>query len=362
MKSAPIAIIGGGLSGLCSAYRLHQRGIAFQLFEARDRLGGRIFSTQPHGLDLGPSWFWPGQQQIASLIMELGLQAQVHAQASDGLSVMEYADGSLQRSHGGASMAGSNRLAGGMKRIIDTLAGSLPAECIQTSNDVQHIARTADGISLGIRQFAAESTRPFSHVILALPPRVVSQRIRFQPELPSIEKQWLDQVPTWMAGQCKFIAEYADAFWLEQGLSGDGFSQLGPLSEIHDASPLSGSTQALFGFVGIAPEQRRGKDNALKQAAIEQLTRLFGDAAGSPIAVHLKDWAFDERTATDHDRRVQGSQGHSRPTLDREWDDRVLWAGTETASLSNHSNGYLEGAVESGNRAAALAVQLLEHT
>ena len=360
MTSAPIAIVGGGLSGLCAAYYLQQQGIAFELFEARARLGGRILGTQTHGLDLGPSWFWPGQRQIASLIMELGLQEHIFPQASDGLSVMEYGDGSLQRSHGGASMAGSNRLAGGMTLIIETLAGILPTESIQISSDVLHIAQTPNGISITIRQFSAESTRHFRHVILALPPRVVSQSISFHPGLPSKDEQLLDQVPTWMAGQCKFIAEYADAFWLEQGLSGDGFSQLGPLSEIHDASAHSGNTSALFGFVGIAPEQRHGKDDALKQAAIHQLTRMFGEAAGSPIAVHLKDWAFDKRTATVHDRSLHRAQGHGRPTLGTEWQDRVLWAGTETAGLTEHANGYLEGAVESGNRAATLAAKLLD--
>ena len=38
----PIAIIGGGLSGLYTAYLLQQQGIEATVYEARDRLGGRI--------------------------------------------------------------------------------------------------------------------------------------------------------------------------------------------------------------------------------------------------------------------------------------------------------------------------------
>ena len=55
MSETKIAIIGGGLAGLYAAYRLRQLGIAFDLFEARNRLGGRILSTESGGFDLGPS-------------------------------------------------------------------------------------------------------------------------------------------------------------------------------------------------------------------------------------------------------------------------------------------------------------------
>ena len=42
MQNLPIAILGGGLSGLYAAFLLEQRGIDYILLEARDRLGGRI--------------------------------------------------------------------------------------------------------------------------------------------------------------------------------------------------------------------------------------------------------------------------------------------------------------------------------
>ena len=42
-----IAIIGGGLSGLALARHLARDGCDFQLFEARNRFGGRIHSLQP---------------------------------------------------------------------------------------------------------------------------------------------------------------------------------------------------------------------------------------------------------------------------------------------------------------------------
>jgi monoamine oxidase len=41
----PVAILGGGLAGLHSARLLHAAGVGFRLFQARDRLGGRILSA-----------------------------------------------------------------------------------------------------------------------------------------------------------------------------------------------------------------------------------------------------------------------------------------------------------------------------
>jgi len=39
-----VLIIGGGISGLHTAYQLQKQGTSFMLIEARDRLGGRILS------------------------------------------------------------------------------------------------------------------------------------------------------------------------------------------------------------------------------------------------------------------------------------------------------------------------------
>ena len=52
-------------------------GADFQLFEARDRLGGRILTVDDtgapsdDGFDLGPAWIWPRvQPALAALVSE----------------------------------------------------------------------------------------------------------------------------------------------------------------------------------------------------------------------------------------------------------------------------------------------------
>ena len=56
---AEVLIIGGGLTGLTLAYLLQEKGIHCNVVEARNRLGGRIFtesyeSSQP--LEMGATW------------------------------------------------------------------------------------------------------------------------------------------------------------------------------------------------------------------------------------------------------------------------------------------------------------------
>jgi monoamine oxidase len=370
MKKQPsVTIVGGGLSGLVVAYRLIQLGIGFTLFEANSRFGGRILSTSlingeqydvTHpAVDLGPSWFWPGQSHFARLIQELGLANSVYAQASTGNSVMEYGDGSIESGRGSASMAGSYRLSGGLyhlvQRLIEVVAVSATDALISKAT-VKLIRRNAFGLVAVVERESGPQEIGSQEVVLALPPRLVARTIAFEPELSDEYAASLLAIPTWMAGQAKLVAVYDKPFWQDKGLSGDALSQLGPLVEIHDASPKTGGPYALFGFVGV-PVAHRSNAERIKAEAVSQLTRLFGEQAANPMAIHLKDWAADSLTSTDLDHHAAHRHVSSAIDLTTVPGLDVIWAGTETAEATNHTNGYLEGAVEAGERAASILAQ-----
>jgi oxygen-dependent protoporphyrinogen oxidase len=71
----PIAIIGGGITGLAAAHRLARQGRAFRLFEASARLGGNIRTERDGGwlLEAGPNSLQL-TPAVAALCTELGLQ------------------------------------------------------------------------------------------------------------------------------------------------------------------------------------------------------------------------------------------------------------------------------------------------
>ncbi len=194
-------------------------------------------------------------------------------------------------------------------------------------------------------------------VVFAMPPRLVEQTIEFDPPLTSARASALRANATWMAGHAKLLAVYEAAFWRAEGLSGDAISHRGPLGEIHDASPDGGGPYALFGFFGVPASYRAAHEEELRAAAIEQLARLFGSQARSPLAVTIKDWARDPRTATqlDQDLSNQHAFGTMTELAEPEWDGNIIWSGSETADGHNvQFGGYLEGAVAASVRTVGL--------
>ncbi len=73
----PVAIIGGGITGLTAAFSLKQRGIPVRLFEAAPRVGGVIQSARRDGYlaEFGPNSILETSPLIAGLVRELGLES-----------------------------------------------------------------------------------------------------------------------------------------------------------------------------------------------------------------------------------------------------------------------------------------------
>ena len=347
-----VMIIGGGLSGLRAATELDARGIDYLVLEARDRFGGRILSKSGVGkdnlYDLGPAWLWPGQPRMIKLIADLGLQ--VFEQHANGRVVFQDRDGSVRRDLSFTTMKGSLRVAGGMAQVVDGMADRLAHSRLLKGHAVTNLIRSSAGIEAIAYHHGVETSIKARCAVLAIPPRVAVETIKFDPDPGTAARGAMKGVPTWMAGQAKLIAIYDRPFWREAGLSGDGISHKGPLFEIHDASPVSGDESALFGFVGRPAIHRRGNSSSLVEASIAQLTTMFGEQANSPIDVISHDWATEAYTARDADADISATHpGYGMPgALARLWDGRLAFASTEVA---RSFGGLMEGALEAAEQA-----------
>ena len=338
-----VIIVGAGLSGLNLAHQLSLQGTSFHLLEARGRVGGRILST-PSGdafYDMGPAWFWQGQPRIAALIKKVSLQ--VFEQFAKGDLSFEDQNGAVQRGRGFPSIIGSYRINGGFASLIQALLHSLPPQSVTMQTTVTNIVQRKDGVQVntnGQTYFA-------KHIVFALPPRIISATITFDPPLkPSLQNS-LSNVPTWMATQAKAIAVYDSPFWRDEGLSGGASSRFGPMVEMHDASPTTGRSFAIFGFIGVLPESRKD-EITLRSALIQQLGRLFGPKATKPRELIVKDWAYDLFTSTDEDLKPLYTHPTYRQILP-EWQNKIHFSGTEVAPKFG---GYLEGALEAAENTA----------
>lgn len=361
---ARIAIVGGGLSGLCAAFLLEQKGLHdWVLFEGRDTLGGRVLSlpfaagagAAVDRFDVGPAWFWPDfQPQLDRLVVSLGLER--FAQFESGDMVVERSTQEPpMRMRADANEPASMRLAGGMGSLIHALSGRLDQARLLTGHTVHELHCSGSGVALEGEDADGEAISwQADHVLLATPPRLACQRIRFTPALPApLQQQW-QGTATWMAAHAKYVAVYDTPFWRDQGLSGQARSRCGPLVEIHDASVPKGCA-ALFGFVGVPARVRQGlSEDVLRTHCLAQLTRLFGTRAANPRAEFLKDWSADLQTATAHD--LDGGGQHARAPIaapeQGPWQGRVMGIASE---WSPRFPGYLAGCLD----AATLGVEAL---
>ena len=351
-------IVGGGLSGLYAAWRLEQAGVDYRLLEARPRLGGRIdVETRVRAdggsvrYDLGPAWVWPVlQPRMAQLVAALDVPLFGQQVAGAGLYEDMTTNGPL-RLDTPSPHGESFRIANGALSLIEALAGRLDASRVQRDCRVTGLADRGGRVELRMRSGGQAQRMAAWRVILAMPPRLVAQDLVFEPALPGPLHALLRDTPTWMAGHAKFLAFYERPFWREQGLSGEVFSRLGPLTEIYDASPGEGGPYALFGFYGLPANTRRELGTAaLATQTLAQLARLFGPQAEDLQDWCIRDWSEDPLTSTKDDRvPPAGHPAYGLPEAQRViWDGRLIFSGTETAA---ENGGYLEGALEAAEAA-----------
>jgi protoporphyrinogen/coproporphyrinogen III oxidase len=74
-----IAIVGGGIAGLATAYQLANDGVEFTLFEASERLGGIVETIHRDGfvIECGPDSWVTEKPWARELAVELGLEDQI---------------------------------------------------------------------------------------------------------------------------------------------------------------------------------------------------------------------------------------------------------------------------------------------
>ena len=357
-----VAIIGAGLCGLALARTLTARGLEVQVIEARDRLGGRMFTERceatAQALDLGATWFWPETEpRIAALLSELGLASRAQHDPGDALWLTDPNRQPERRIEPGGVHAAARRIEGGAARLVAALAAALPDGCVRLGVALR--ALRDRGAFIELLPTAGHPLRA-RQVVLALPPRLVHEKIQFDPPLPGSVWDALAATPTWMAAQAKAAITFARPFWRTAGHSGNAFVRHAQavLGEVFDASEgnaaagndhAGNSTGALGGFIALNAAQRENFKRGLPLLIDSQLTQLFGPAVQDGHQFYL-DWAEEPWTCSATDRVNPPGPPQADALLRQSvWAGRVFLGGSETAA---HGAGHMEGALESADRIA----------
>ena len=125
-----VAIIGAGAAGLTAANDLKKAGLSVVVLEARDRVGGRLWTDEIEGamLELGGQWVSPDQHALIDTLADLGLET--YSRYREGESVYVGADGAAKRFTGEMFPVAPET-----ERIIDEITARLDAMVAEIDPD-----------------------------------------------------------------------------------------------------------------------------------------------------------------------------------------------------------------------------------
>jgi len=261
------------------------------------------------------------------------LHVMFYINSSKGIDSLINVDGGCQQ----------NRITGGSQLISQRLAKELGSTVLL--NEPVRIIEQCDN---SIRVHTDSCSFVAERVIVAVPPTLAG-RILYNPALPSRRDQLTQRLPAGCVTRCMPV--YDRPFWRMQGFTGQAASDIGPVKLVFDCSPEEGRPGVLLAFLlgedartlGVAPASER------RRAVLSALARYFGPAVRNPVAYYEKDWAEDPWARGGYGAHFPPGVWTAYGKALREPIGRVHWAGAELAFVSM---GQMDGAVESGERAA----------
>ena len=289
-------------------------------------------AVTPNGkglLDLGIEAVWSAQPRDVSLLHVLW-----YTHSGDTFD-------NLINTEGGAQ---DGRFVGGASAVTRRVARRLGDRVVLRS-PVRRIVRKGKKV----RVESDRVTVTADHVIVAVPPAIAA-KIEHRPVLPALRAQLEQRMPMGTVIKCQ--ARYPTPFWREDGLTGQATSLVGPVKITFDNSPPSGGPGVMLGFIEGTDGRVWGERSAAarKKVVLECFARYFGDRMLKPDFYVEKSWAADEWAGGCYTGFTPPGVLLDYGTALREPVGRIHWAGTETAT---RWAGYIDGAVQSGERAAA---------
>jgi monoamine oxidase len=256
----------------------------------------------------------------------------------------------LRSGHGVESLIGVKggaqeaKFRGGAHAISRGLAASLKTP-VTLEAPVRAVHQDENGVTVTTDKGEFSAAR----AVIAVPP-VLASRIHFGAGLPPKRNALLQRMP--MGSVIKVHVAYSEPFWRKAGLSGQAASDAHAFNVVFDQTPPDERVGILVGFIdgAHAVEMSAMGDNARREHVVSALVDYFGPKAAEPIAYDDQDWLKEDWSCGCYGAYMApGVMTHVGDVI-REPAGRIHWAGTETAT---EWAGYMDGALQSGIRAAA---------
>jgi len=282
-------------------------------------------------------------------LIDLGIESVFAAEPGD-LSLLHvlfyiHSGGSFENLINTPGGAQDSRVVGGSQMISIELAKRLGNRVVLKA-PVERIVHRKGGAKVHTPKGTWEASR----VIVTVPPTLAG-RITYQPHLPASRDQLTQRVP--MGSVIKCMAVYDRPFWRDDGLSGMATSDTGPVKLTFDNSPPSGRPGVMLGFIEgqSARNLTRKTQGERRREVLACYERYYGPKARTQVTDYFdKSWAEDPWTRGCYVGYFPTGVLTGYRNAIRKPIGPIHWAGTETAT---EWSGYMDGAVQSGERAAA---------
>ncbi len=232
--------------------------------------------------------------------------------------------------------ASAYRMQHGMGVLFSRLAETIQTP-IHFRKELTRVVQEGDSILL---QFPDGETR-VDRVILALPPKCL-ERIIFDPPLPAKKRCALEACQ--MSRCVKISMVFEKPWWKDEGWNGSMMCDM-PLQQTWEAT--RGSVPVLNAYVGGSDADFWTHQRNVSQEAIRQLSEIFPAAEAHFREAFLYDWIGDSFAGGGFSNLAPGyvmeHMEHIASSI-----GGVHYAGEHTAAWT----GFIEGALESGERAA----------
>jgi monoamine oxidase len=440
INNRTVTVIGAGLAGLSAAYDLHRAGWKVTVLEARDRVGGRVYSlrgfsnglvaeaggefieeshtrmlafAKEFGLQLGRVGSWQGQdadwasfggkagpmsnaeiwgtnlhdeiEKIWLALAELGElvpdpnrpQAARGAEYLDQKSTADWINSldahplakqdfiqhiraeytceperqSLLDLARNVSMYYTTsernmnyRVVGGNDLIPCALAELLPD--VRLNAPVTSISVQPDEVVIAYRQTDSLLTISSAFAILAIP-LTTARLIEFNPPLPLAHQRMVNELS--YGAVTKVLVEYRKRFWDQRGWNGRLATDTPIVFTWHASSHVENEHGILTVYTGGDPGAKFASlsDEERIRAAVSEIEKLFPGSSDLIEHTATVAWPNEPYTRGSYAAFAPGEVTAHWKTL-FEPAGRLFFAGEHATPIQ----GFMEGAVESGQRAA----------
>ncbi|KAG8450493.1 hypothetical protein GDO86_002958 [Hymenochirus boettgeri] len=189
------------------------------------------------------------------------------------------------------------------------------------------------------------------YVISAIPP-ILTTKIHFNPELPATRNQLIQRLP--MGSVIKCMMYYKEAFWRKMDYCGAMYieNENAPVEITLDDTKPDGTFPAIMGF--ILSRKATSLAQLSKEERKRRICEYYAKALGTEEALHPvyyeeKNWCEEQYSGGCYTTYFPPGIMTQYGSVIRQPVGRIFFAGTET---STQWSGYMEGAVQAGERAA----------